>query len=83
MHEHKFLQLKSFVEKNVALCQPENVHICDGSEAENQKLISVMVKLGTLEPLPKYKNWYLSIFFLQQIASGVCSVYVSFGYRIL
>lgn len=61
----------------MALCQPESVHICDGSEAENQKLISVMVKLGTLEPLPKYKNWYLFIFFNKSLVVFV------FGFRIL
>ncbi|CAB3364541.1 Hypothetical predicted protein [Cloeon dipterum] len=53
-------ELQSFIEKNVALCQPDKVHICDGSEAENEALVSTMVKLGTLEPLPKYKNCWLA-----------------------
>lgn len=53
------LQLKQFVEKNVELCQPRQVHICDGSEAENDKLLRLMQSQGTVKPLPKYKNWYV------------------------
>jgi len=30
-----------------ALCQPENIHWCDGSDAENQLLCDLMVKNGT------------------------------------
>jgi len=31
-----------------ALCQPEKIHWCDGSEAENKSLCDLMVKSGTL-----------------------------------
>ena len=30
-----------------ALCQPEKIHWCDGSDAENQSLCDLMVKKGT------------------------------------
>ncbi|XP_059471788.1 phosphoenolpyruvate carboxykinase, cytosolic [GTP]-like [Neocloeon triangulifer] len=70
-------KLQTFVEKNVALCQPEKVHICDGSEAENDKLISVMVKLGTLEPLPKYKNCWLALTDPRDVARVESRTYMS------
>ncbi|EDW35690.1 GL17083 [Drosophila persimilis] len=31
--------VRSFVEEGIALCQPDQVHICDGSEQENKMLI--------------------------------------------
>lgn len=54
-------KLKQFVEKNVELCQPRQVHICDGSEAENDKLLRLMQSQGTVKPLPKYKNCWLAL----------------------
>lgn len=50
-------KVKSFVEEKAKLCQPKDIHICDGSEAENRYLIDLMIKQGMVEPLPKYENW--------------------------
>lgn len=51
--------LRKFVEGNIRLCQPDAVHICDGSERENKFLLDVMVRNGQIVPLPKYENcWY-------------------------
>lgn len=49
--------VRSWVERSVDLCQPDAVHICDGSETENKKLLALMQKQGTIQPLPKYDNW--------------------------
>lgn len=46
-----------FVEEKARLCEPDRIHICDGSEAENNLLINQMVDAGILKKLPKYKNW--------------------------
>lgn len=43
--------LIQFVESAVALCKPDHVHLCDGSEAEYAELCQQMVKQGTLIPL--------------------------------
>lgn len=51
---------KSFVEQNVDLCHPDRVHICDGSENENNHLIQLMQQQGTIAPLPKYQNCWLA-----------------------
>jgi phosphoenolpyruvate carboxykinase (GTP) len=43
--------LFDWVAGKVALCQPDSVHWCDGSEAELQMLAAKMVEAGTLESL--------------------------------
>src|SRR6185436_9140128 len=43
--------LITWVDEMKALCMPENVFWCDGSEQEYQALCQLMVKSGTLTPL--------------------------------
>ncbi len=43
--------LREFVENAIALCQPQQVHFCDGSESEDQNLLDLMVQQGTLRRL--------------------------------
>jgi phosphoenolpyruvate carboxykinase (GTP) len=43
--------LKRFVERYVDLCQPSQVHWCDGSETEYKALCAQMIDNGTLIPL--------------------------------
>ena len=38
------------------LCQPEHIHWCDGSDAENQALCDLMVKSGTFIKLDAKKR---------------------------
>ena len=38
------------------LCQPEHIHWCDGSDAENQSLCDLMVKSGTYTKLNEKKR---------------------------
>ncbi|XP_017014917.2 phosphoenolpyruvate carboxykinase [GTP] [Drosophila takahashii] len=52
--------VRSFVEEGIALCQPDQVHICDGSEQENKMLIKSLLEAGTIVPLPKYENCWLA-----------------------
>lgn len=52
--------VRKFVEDNAALCQPEGVHICDGTESENSHLLSVLQRDGMIKPLPKYENCWLA-----------------------
>ena len=49
-------KLISWVEEMAALCQPENIHWCDGSDAENQRICDLMVRQGTLIPLNPQKR---------------------------
>jgi phosphoenolpyruvate carboxykinase (GTP) len=50
---HKLL---AWVREMAELCQPERIHWCDGSEAENQSLCDLMVKSGTLIKLDAKKR---------------------------
>lgn len=45
------------MERSAALCQPEHVHVCDGSDAEASALLALMQQQGTVKQLPKYHNW--------------------------
>merc|ERR1719370_1512066 len=40
-------KVRSFVEEAATLCCPANIHICDGTERENQYLLNIMQQLGT------------------------------------
>uniref|UniRef100_T2KG11 Phosphoenolpyruvate carboxykinase [GTP] n=1 Tax=Blattella germanica TaxID=6973 RepID=T2KG11_BLAGE len=53
-------KVRAYVEENVSLCEPDSIHICDGSEAENTYLLRLMLQQGTIQPLPKYENCWLA-----------------------
>ena len=47
--------VRRWVEEMVALCQPDRIHWCDGSEAEKAILIQAAVEAGILMPLNQQK----------------------------
>ena len=49
-------KLQSWVQEIADLCQPESVHWCDGSDAEYESLIRLMVDGGTARPLDSAKR---------------------------
>jgi phosphoenolpyruvate carboxykinase (GTP) len=51
--------LSRWVAEMVELCQPQDVHWCDGSQAEYDRLIAGMVEQGIALPLKKRPNSYL------------------------
>lgn len=53
-------QVREFIESNAKLCQPESIHICDGSEEENRKILDIMVEQGMIKKLSKYENWWVA-----------------------
>ncbi|MFP8879261.1 MAG: phosphoenolpyruvate carboxykinase (GTP), partial [Myxococcota bacterium] len=54
-------KLNTWVREMEALCQPNSVHWCDGSDAENDELIRLMLEAGTARQLNEHKrpNSYL------------------------
>ncbi|XP_032243540.1 phosphoenolpyruvate carboxykinase, cytosolic [GTP] isoform X2 [Phoca vitulina] len=53
--------VRAFLESNVRLCQPEHIHICDGSEGENQQLLDQMEGEGMIKRLQKLDNCWLAL----------------------
>jgi phosphoenolpyruvate carboxykinase (GTP) len=49
-------KLLAWVKEWAELCQPDNVYWCDGSEAENKKLLDEMVKSGMAVKLNEHKR---------------------------
>jgi len=49
-------EIREWVDKMAAFLQPENVHWCDGSEAENENLINQLVEKGTFIRLNPQKR---------------------------
>ncbi|KAF3856827.1 hypothetical protein F7725_017550 [Dissostichus mawsoni] len=52
--------LKEFVDLNVTLCQPDALHICDGSEEENRAILTQLEEQGLIKKLRKYENCWLA-----------------------
>lgn len=53
-------KVRAFVEESVIMCQPDKIHIVDGSERENTNLLKYLQEQGTITPLPKYDNCWLA-----------------------
>jgi phosphoenolpyruvate carboxykinase (GTP) len=55
-------QLKRWVAEAAALCEPDNIHWCDGSQEEYESLCSLLVQGGTFKKLSQEKrpNSYLA-----------------------
>ena len=48
--------LDQWIKQMAALCNPEQIHVCDGSDAEYNAVASKMVEAGTLVPLNPAKR---------------------------
>ncbi|XP_029424020.1 phosphoenolpyruvate carboxykinase, cytosolic [GTP] isoform X2 [Nannospalax galili] len=53
--------VREFVEQSTQLCQPEHIHICDGSEEEYGRLLGLMQDEGIIRKLRKYDNCWLAL----------------------
>jgi len=51
-------KVQEFVVERVKWCEPNELHICDGSDQEFKSLIEGLVKIGAAEKLDKYDNCY-------------------------
>ena len=51
--------MASYVETAANLCEPDNIHICDGSDKEESHILNLMASEGMLEKIPKLDNCYL------------------------
>ncbi|HOE07623.1 MAG TPA: phosphoenolpyruvate carboxykinase (GTP) [Treponemataceae bacterium] len=56
INDIKHAKVKAWVEEVAKLCQPDSVHVCDGSQAEYDKLMKGMIDSGLATPLKKRPN---------------------------
>lgn len=52
--------VKSFVEETAKVTQPDNIHVCDGSEKENILLLYLLQRDNVITKLHKYENCWLA-----------------------
>jgi phosphoenolpyruvate carboxykinase (GTP) len=52
----KHHKLAQWIQEVADLCRPDQVHVCDGSEAEYQEMLRLMVQAGTAIPLNPEKR---------------------------
>lgn len=50
------VSVQKYIEEKAVLCSPDNIHLCDGSEEENQALLSLLEAQGAAKRLPN-NNW--------------------------
>ncbi|KAM9296126.1 phosphoenolpyruvate carboxykinase, cytosolic [GTP]-like [Gastrophryne carolinensis] len=53
-------EVVDFIVTYARVCLPDNIHICDGSEEENKKLLHQMEETGMIKRLQKYENCWLA-----------------------
>ncbi|XP_060075345.1 phosphoenolpyruvate carboxykinase, cytosolic [GTP]-like [Ylistrum balloti] len=53
-------KVQAYVDHNVRLCQPSSIHICDGSDSENNLLLYLLQRDGMIKPLHKMENCWLA-----------------------
>ncbi|KAJ6653084.1 hypothetical protein lerEdw1_010170 [Lerista edwardsae] len=53
-------RVQEFVEHGTRLCQPDSIHICDGTEKENGKILNLLESDGVIKSLTKYENCWLA-----------------------
>ena len=53
------VKVQDYVADKIKLCTPDDLHICDGSQEENQANLNKLMDMGIATPLSKHDNWYV------------------------
>ncbi len=56
INDIKHAKAKAWVEEVAKMCQPDSVHVCDGSQSEYDRLMKKMIDSGLAIPLKKRPN---------------------------
>ncbi len=52
--------LRAYVEEQARLCQPESIHLCDGSDSENISMLQLLQQEGRIQKLEHMNNCWLT-----------------------
>ena len=50
-------KVKAYVTEKAAICMPDHIHICNGSNEEYKSLVEQLIEVGLAVPLKKHDNW--------------------------
>jgi len=55
--------VQEYVQKNIKICEPKDIYICDGSQAEEDRLLQWLERDGVIRKFtnPKYENNWLCL----------------------
>ncbi|KAJ1137102.1 hypothetical protein NDU88_003515 [Pleurodeles waltl] len=53
-------RVREFVVSSAKLCQPDSIHICDGTPEEERSVLALLEKDGMIKRLSKYENCWLA-----------------------
>ncbi len=56
INDIKHPKLKAWVEEVAKMCEPKDVYVCDGTQAEYDRLMKIMIDSGLATPLKKRPN---------------------------
>ena len=59
INDIKHAKIKAWIEECVKMCEPDSVVVCDGSQAEYDRLMQKCVDAGLATPLAKKPNSFL------------------------
>jgi phosphoenolpyruvate carboxykinase (GTP) len=54
-------KLREYVKEKAALCQPDRIQLCNGTEKENDTLLNLLYKEGAIRPIKKLDNCWLAL----------------------
>ncbi|XP_058448756.1 phosphoenolpyruvate carboxykinase [GTP]-like [Malaya genurostris] len=53
-------KIRAYVEESVALCQPDRIHIVDGSHEESDILLHTLETRGTIKPVTHFEHCWIA-----------------------
>jgi phosphoenolpyruvate carboxykinase (GTP) len=59
LYKHMPEKIAKYVEEKAQLCQPKEIQVLDGSEAEIKRIMEHMCSIGMAKPLPKLDNCFI------------------------
>ena len=69
--------IQDYIEEKAKICQPDAIHICDGSIEENRAFLQVLQKNGVIQKLEQLNNCWLALTDPKDVARVESRTYIS------